>query len=98
MEPFPSPHDTAASASYTAVRLRLAGRPTPRKPKKRYSATSWRCAECETIDLDEFMLGCDGCDRWFHGACCGVSIEEAEAAQRWWCDACSRRTEAAVKQ
>jgi len=38
--------------------------------------------------MSEFMIGCDRCDRWFHGRCAGVCQEQAEAAEAWHCSSC----------
>ena len=35
-----------------------------------------------------FMLDCDKCHRWFHGACVGVPAAETELPEVWHCDHC----------
>lgn len=42
---------------------------------------------CNTRHDDgQFMLDCDECHKWFHGACVGVIPENVPA--RWFCDTC----------
>ena len=43
------------------------------------------------------MIGCDACDRWFHGPCCNVSEERAAATASWHCPACESFADAAVR-
>jgi hypothetical protein len=40
----------------------------------------------------KFMLDCDSCHKWFHGICVGV--EEDNMPTHWYCDNCSKRTDA----
>jgi hypothetical protein len=36
-----------------------------------------------------FMIGCDGCEEWYHGACIGVSQEQAQKFDKYVCVRCS---------
>jgi hypothetical protein len=36
-----------------------------------------------------FMIGCDDCDEWFHGACIGVSETRADRVDKYVCIRCS---------
>jgi len=39
-----------------------------------------------------FMIGCDGCNEWFHGACVGITTPElAEQLGTWLCPSCAQR-------
>lgn len=38
---------------------------------------------------DGFMIGCDGCEEWYHGACIGVSQEQAQKFDKYVCIRCS---------
>ena len=38
-----------------------------------------------------FMLGCDNCDKWFHGSCMKVDKEAGEALSKWVCSSCSTK-------
>ena len=35
-----------------------------------------------------FMVGCDKCDKWFHGACVGIRGTEGEELEHWFCPDC----------
>ena len=37
---------------------------------------------------DGFMIGCDGCDEWYHGACIGVSESQADRYDKFKCIRC----------
>lgn len=40
-----------------------------------------------------FMIGCDGCDVWFHGHCVGVSKDTPEEQlENWMCPNCTKST------
>jgi hypothetical protein len=36
-----------------------------------------------------FMIGCDGCEEWYHGCCIGVSEAQAERFEKYLCARCS---------
>lgn len=36
-----------------------------------------------------FMLGCDSCDKWFHGSCMEIDKETGDALSKWICPLCS---------
>lgn len=45
---------------------------------------------CRTpYDQLRFMIGCDGCDQWFHGECVGVSESESELVDMYFCPDCT---------
>ena len=53
--------------------------------------------KCGKQDAAKFMLACDGCDRWFHGACVGVREDDEVVVGGdvpWHCRSCVRRREA----
>lgn len=37
-----------------------------------------------------FMLGCDSCDRWFHGSCMQIDKTAGDALSNWICPSCAR--------
>ncbi len=36
------------------------------------------------------MLGCDSCDKWFHGSCMNIDKETGDALSKWICPMCSK--------
>ncbi|KAJ3177281.1 CXXC-type zinc finger protein 1 [Geranomyces variabilis] len=40
---------------------------------------------------NEFYIGCEGCDEWFHGRCVNVTEQEAGGIEQWMCAACEER-------
>ena len=36
-----------------------------------------------------FMIGCDGCEEWYHGSCIGLSQEQAQKFDKYVCVRCS---------
>ena len=47
--------------------------------------------KCGKLDVDKFMLQCDGCDTWFHGECMHVTQQQASRARSWRCNPCAKR-------
>ena len=41
-----------------------------------------------TTDYGSFMLGCDKCERWYHGRCVQVDKEQGDALDNWLCPPC----------
>ncbi|XP_047067318.1 PHD finger protein ALFIN-LIKE 4-like [Lolium rigidum] len=53
------------------------------------------CAACqETYSADDghFWIGCDHCERWFHGRCVGMTPEKADEIERYMCPGCSYKS------
>lgn len=42
---------------------------------------------CGNPRMDVFLVGCDSCHKFFHGACVGISDKES-VPEKWSCDAC----------
>jgi hypothetical protein len=40
------------------------------------------------LPYEGFMIGCDGCDEWYHGQCVGVSEEQANKVDKYLCLRC----------
>jgi hypothetical protein len=36
-----------------------------------------------------FMIGCDGCEEWYHGTCVGITEDQAEKFDKYVCVRCS---------
>jgi cohesin loading factor subunit SCC2 len=45
-----------------------------------------KCPVCDRPWEQQFMICCDGCQRWFHGDC--VDLAESDAPDSWKCDGC----------
>lgn len=43
---------------------------------------------CRKQDTDQFMIGCDNCDEWYHGDCIGISKQEAKKIKQFFCQTC----------
>ncbi|XP_031572693.1 transcription initiation factor TFIID subunit 3-like [Actinia tenebrosa] len=44
------------------------------------------CPTCGLADDGSFMIGCDSCDRWYHGACVGINDDPGGD---WYCEVCT---------
>lgn len=45
---------------------------------------------CRRGDLGKWMIGCDGCDEWYHGECIEVSKAEEGLIDQYFCPRCQR--------
>ena len=41
-----------------------------------------------TLPFEGAWVQCDGCERWCHGECAGLSLEEAEEVEAYTCPLC----------
>lgn len=51
-----------------------------------------KCAGCEEIyspNDGHLWIGCDHCQRWFHGKCVRVTTEMADRIEHYMCPSCS---------
>lgn len=51
-----------------------------------------KCAGCEEIysaNDGHLWIGCDHCQRWFHGKCVRVTTEMADRIENYMCPSCS---------
>nr|GMD43348.1 PHD finger protein ALFIN-LIKE 1-like [Ipomoea batatas] len=47
------------------------------------------CGSCGgNYNADEFWIGCDVCERWFHGKCVKMTPAKAEIIQQYKCPSC----------
>ncbi|CAG8547719.1 5358_t:CDS:2, partial [Scutellospora calospora] len=44
---------------------------------------------CRSSDGQSFMIECDNCDEWFHGACVKISSEESLMVDKFYCPNCT---------
>ncbi|XP_065216213.1 transcription initiation factor TFIID subunit 3 [Planococcus citri] len=48
----------------------------------------WVCPACGAQDDGSPMIGCDGCDAWYHWVC--VGIKSAPDSAKWFCTSCAK--------
>lgn len=46
---------------------------------------------CRSSDCSRFMIGCDGCEEWYHGDCINVSEKEAKHIKHYFCQRCKEQ-------
>ncbi|CAG8595378.1 24255_t:CDS:2, partial [Racocetra persica] len=46
---------------------------------------------CRSSDGQSFMIECDNCDEWFHGACVKISSEESLMVDKFYCPNCTAK-------
>ena len=50
------------------------------------------CGTCGGIySADEFWIGCDICEKWYHGKCVKITPSKAESIKQYKCPSCSKR-------
>uniref|UniRef100_W4VRD2 Putative bip2 n=1 Tax=Corethrella appendiculata TaxID=1370023 RepID=W4VRD2_9DIPT len=47
----------------------------------------WICPACGRVDDGTPMIGCDGCDAWYHWVCVGIQVPP-DANEDWYCRVC----------
>nr|CAH7727972.1 unnamed protein product [Callosobruchus chinensis] len=47
----------------------------------------WICPACNQQDDGRPMIGCDGCDAWYHWVCVGIQVPPDEN-ENWYCKPC----------
>lgn len=47
----------------------------------------WICPACGSVDDGSPMIGCDGCDNWYHWLCVGIHVAP-ESSSDWFCRVC----------
>ncbi|XWS55531.1 hypothetical protein CRYUN_Cryun09bG0008100 [Craigia yunnanensis] len=48
------------------------------------------CGSCGgNYNADEFWIGCDVCEKWFHGKCVKITPAKAESIKQYKCPSCS---------
>lgn len=50
------------------------------------------CTGNDASTLNRFMIGCDKCERWYHGPCVGVGKGAADAMDDYLCPLCAQET------
>ncbi|KAF9591365.1 hypothetical protein IFM89_003988 [Coptis chinensis] len=50
------------------------------------------CGSCSGVyNANEFWIGCDICERWYHGKCVKITPAKAESIKQYKCPSCSMR-------
>ena len=50
------------------------------------------CGSCgENYSADEFWIGCDICERWYHGKCVKITPAKADSIKQYKCPSCSMK-------
>lgn len=50
------------------------------------------CGSCGgNYSANEFWIGCDICERWYHGKCVKITPAKAEYIQQYKCPSCSTK-------
>ncbi|XP_022217521.1 transcription initiation factor TFIID subunit 3 isoform X2 [Drosophila obscura] len=47
----------------------------------------WICPACGKVDDGSAMIGCDGCDAWYHWTCVGINVAPKDNDD-WFCRVC----------
>lgn len=51
-----------------------------------------QCGSCGgNYNADEFWIGCDICERWYHGKCVKITPAKAESIKQYKCPSCMKR-------
>ncbi|RWS04572.1 hypothetical protein B4U79_15936, partial [Dinothrombium tinctorium] len=50
----------------------------------------WICPACKKPDDGTPMIGCDGCDDWYHWVCVGIKVPPKDE-DSWFCNRCIAR-------
>ncbi|CAH2054807.1 unnamed protein product, partial [Iphiclides podalirius] len=89
----------AASISEETVAAAPAAKPSGPLPTPYYvdehGNKIWVCPACGRQDNGSPMIGCDGCDGWYHWECVGIT-EEPGATEDWFCKSCLAKRAAMV--
>ncbi|XP_035774515.1 uncharacterized protein LOC118457237 [Anopheles albimanus] len=88
-----------SSLPVTAAPLSSGGSCQPAAPAQMTDVdgnTVWICPACGRVDDGTPMIGCDGCDAWYHWICVGIEVAPAEQ-ENWYCRVCIGRKQDTLK-
>lgn len=58
----------------------------PLSPLPKYNAEGMELyCVCRKPDSGKWMIGCDGCEDWFHGECINVAEEDGDLIDKYFC-------------
>uniref|UniRef100_A0A1B0G831 PHD-type domain-containing protein n=1 Tax=Glossina morsitans morsitans TaxID=37546 RepID=A0A1B0G831_GLOMM len=55
----------------------------------------WICPACGKVDDGSPMIGCDGCDAWYHWVCVGIVVAPKDN-EDWFCRVCITRSKKGI--
>ncbi|KAH0607115.1 uncharacterized protein H6S33_003103 [Morchella sextelata] len=63
--------------------------PLPLSPLPKYNAEGMELyCVCRKPDSGKWMIGCDGCEDWFHGECINVAEKDGDLIDKYFCPRC----------
>ncbi|RWS04574.1 transcription initiation factor TFIID subunit 3-like isoform X1 [Dinothrombium tinctorium] len=54
----------------------------------------WLCPHCNKVDDGTPMIGCDGCEDWYHWVCVGIFVKP-KSEEIWLCPKCKKKKKTA---
>ncbi|NWX40069.1 TAF3 factor, partial [Steatornis caripensis] len=88
--PPPSPAVSAAAGSKAPVRSVVTETVSTYVIRDEWGNQIWICPGCNKPDDGSPMIGCDGCDDWYHWPCVGITTAPPEEMQ-WFCSKCANK-------
>ena len=90
------PPQTRSSSAQGDKPIQLPAAAPPKKPRRVKNLVQEVCAECNKIQREtedkgatETWISCNGCSKWFHAACAGISTKsEARSVDKFICKSC----------
>ncbi|XP_048223875.1 transcription initiation factor TFIID subunit 3 isoform X2 [Perognathus longimembris pacificus] len=86
--PSPAPAISGAGSSKAPVRSVVTETVSTYVIRDEWGNKIWFCPGCNKPDDGSPMIGCDGCDDWYHWPCVGLMAAPPEEMQ-WFCAKCS---------
>ncbi|XP_036317247.1 transcription initiation factor TFIID subunit 3 isoform X1 [Pipistrellus kuhlii] len=88
--PTPSPAISGAGSSKAPVRSVVTETVSTYVIRDEWGNQIWICPGCNKPDDGSPMIGCDGCDDWYHWPCVGIMAAPPEEMQ-WFCSKCANK-------
>ncbi|XP_070247765.1 transcription initiation factor TFIID subunit 3 isoform X1 [Myotis yumanensis] len=88
--PSPSPAISGAGSSKAPVRSVVTETVSTYVIRDEWGNQIWICPGCNKPDDGSPMIGCDGCDDWYHWPCVGLMAAPPEEMQ-WFCSKCANK-------
>lgn len=88
--PAPPPAAAAATSAKAPVRSVVTETVSTYVIRDEWGNQIWICPGCNKPDDGSPMIGCDGCDDWYHWPCVGITAAPPEEMQ-WFCPKCPNK-------